>query len=136
MKKILIILLLSLTLVGCTNKNTKPIEITYKELLVKVENKETFPLLIGAKTCSACQLFEPKLEKVISKYNLKVYYIDIEKLGDDDNLDNIVRFTGTPTLAFIKDGEETSSYNRLENGNASSNEIIKIMTKNGYIEGE
>lgn len=135
MKKIFIVLILLLLVVGCSKKDYT--EITYNELIQKINNQETFVLFVGADTCSACQIIKPKLTKVIQKHNINdVYYIDIQDLGENESIDNIVRITGTPTLAFIKDGKEESIYNRIENGNASSKEIEDFFQKNGYIEGE
>lgn len=132
MKKILVVILLLLLVTGCGKKAYIPIN--YDELMKKVDSKENFVLLVGSDTCGACQTLKPKLNKVIAKYNLDVYYYDIQKNQQDIN--NIVRFEGTPTLAFIKNGKEESPYNRIEDGNATSKELIEIFKKNKYIEGE
>lgn len=135
MKRITAIFILLVFLTGCTSKNNSYIEISFDDFKTKIENKESFPLLVGAKTCTACQLYKPTLEKVIKKYNLQIYYIDIETLKENESLDSYIVITGTPTLAFFTKGEEESIYNRI-NGNASSTETIKILQKKEYIKGD
>lgn len=135
MKKILTAILVLLLVVGCSKKTYTQID--YAKLMEKINNEESFVLFIGADTCTACQTLKPKLNKVIERYNIDdVYYVDIQQFKENESIDNIVRITGTPTIAFIENGKEKSAYNRIEDGNASSKEIISIFEKNNYIEGE
>ena len=80
MKKFLLIIsivILSLT-TACGNKLTTYTEISYKEYLEKIENEDTFPLVIGSESCSACALFKGTMETIIKDYQKEVYYIDLE----------------------------------------------------------
>ena len=70
MKKFLLIIsivILSLT-TACGNKLTTYTEISYKEYLEKIENEDTFPLVIGSERCSACALFKGTMETIIKDY--------------------------------------------------------------------
>ncbi len=135
MKKLTVILLLIILMVGCSYK--KPyIEIKYDEFTNKLENKESFIFYIGSSTCSFCDRYDVALKKVVDKYEVEVYYIDtnLKKIGKDNykNLSNIINFSGTPHTVFIKDGEISSSYNSIE-GAVSSEKIIEAFKRNGYI---
>ena len=136
MKKIIVIILTCIFIVGCVNK--KPyIEIKYKEFANKIENKESFILYIGSTDCSFCERYEKTLKRVVNKYNVDVYYINVakEKISSEDktSLNNVVDFSGTPTTVFIKAGEVESRYNRID-GAVTSDKIIEAFVRNGYIE--
>lgn len=136
MKKIIVIILICIFIVGCVNK--KPyIEIKYKEFANKIENKESFILYIGSTDCSFCERYEKTLKRVVNKYNVDVYYINVakEKISSEDktSLNNVVDFSGTPTTVFIKAGEVESRYNRID-GAVTSDKIIEAFVRNGYIE--
>ncbi len=116
-----------------TNKKGNLISITYKEIQEKVNNKDSFILIVSQTTCSHCANFKPKVKTITKEYGIDVYYIDydIEKeqatFLKDFNLDG-----ATPTTLFIKDGKETSLLNRLE-GDVSSTKIINSFKKMGFI---
>ena len=99
-----------------------------------VANKESFPLVVGSSTCSACSLFRPTMESFISDYQIDVRYVDISKLSQDEanSFLSIVGITSTPTTVFYKDGEQTSVYFRLV-GNKSSDDVVKAYKRMGYI---
>lgn len=107
MKKILIVVLLLLTITGCTNNSYKePIKIKYDEYIEKINNKETFALLMWQTGCTHCEVFEPKLNKVIEKYKIKMYSIDLSELDDTEyaKIKNKTFISGTPTTVYFKDG--------------------------------
>lgn len=129
--RILIILCFS-CITGCSN-NIK--EINYNEVNSLIKNKETFILYIGSASCSNCVEFEPKFNSVIKEYNIKnAKYIDLDNFDDDEknNLNKIINISGTPTVVFIKNGEEESMTNRI-NGNVSKEKIISRLKANEYI---
>lgn len=136
MKKILILILVPLLLIcGCSKKTYT--EISYDDFKQKIDNKESFILFIGAESCAHCATYKPTLNSVINKYNVDVYYIDIDKLSSKESsyLNNAVPFTGTPTTVFIKNGKEESTYNRIV-GDMDFEYIVEKFKKNGYIEVE
>ena len=137
MKKFLVILFFSLIFItGCGNKRTTYNEISYSDYKMMVENKESFPLVIGSSTCSACSMFKPTMEVFISKYNIDVKYIDISKLSDEEykEFSVLVGFKSTPTTVFYKDGEQSSSYFRIV-GSAGLSSVVDAYKRMGYIGG-
>ena len=109
MKKIFIILLLVLGLTGCNSvaqKYTEPNLINYDEFMSKIDNKDTFTLLMWQTGCAHCEDFEPKLNNVIKKYNINMYSINMANLDDTQyaKMKNKTFISGTPTMVYIKDG--------------------------------
>lgn len=49
-----------------------------KEIYSKFENKETFVLYLGGKTCPHCRKFSPILREFNTLYGNKLNYYDIE----------------------------------------------------------
>ena len=135
MKKILGIFIVCLTLLlcGCSKDNNIK-EISYKEFKEKIDNKESFPVYIGKENCSYCISYKPTLEAVVKENNITLYYIDYSKLKDKELIEfsSILKIDGTPTVAFITDGEEETTLNRIE-GQASKEKTIRKFKSNGYI---
>lgn len=141
MKKILIIFIGIITLftVGCGRGSIE--EITFSDYQEMVENKETFILFIGSKTCSHCAEFKITLEDVIKDYDVHFKYIDISEFGENEKesfIENI-RFDGTPTTIFIEEGVDNScnlfscdDTKRIE-GASSYSEVVEILKNKGYI---
>lgn len=135
MKKFLVLILFMVIFIsGC--KRTTYDEISYNDFKKLVENKESFPLVIGSSTCSACSMFRPTMEAFIKKYNIDVKYIDISKLSEDDNKEfaTIIGFQSTPTTVFFVDGEQTSAHDRIV-GSEDLNGVIFAYKRMGYIGG-
>ncbi len=109
MKKLLFILIGLLCLTGCSNTKLK--DISYSGLDEKMTNKDTFVLYIGSADCTHCQSFKPVLEKVVKKYKLEVYYIDMSLVTNDQY--NAVKaktnMGGTPTLLLVKNGKSRTT---------------------------
>ncbi len=137
MKRILLCLSILLFLTGCTeSKPTKSyIEIGYSEYQKKLENKETFALYIGSATCKHCQDLKPTLEKVITDYDLEMYYIDLSKLeGAEYNaIWDTSNIGGTPTIVFITNGN-IKLFPRIE-GAVSESVLIDKLKVAEYIKG-
>ena len=58
--------------------------VSLNEVLEKLDNKETFALMLGFENCPWCQDAKPVFEKVLEQMNIKAYYIDTRNL---DNID-------------------------------------------------
>ena len=137
MKKVLCLIMIMFVFLisGCGNKKlTTYNEISYQEYVDLMENKETFPLVIGSATCSACSMFKGTMESFISKYQIDVKYIDISSLSEDDYnlLMSEINFQSTPTTVFIENGKQTSVYYRIV-GAESMSGVINAYKKQGYI---
>lgn len=110
--------------------------LTVDEVIEKINNKDSFVLCITQTTCTHCNSYKPKLEKVSENYDLEIFYIDIDKYEQEEinNFKKYISFDGsTPVTAFIKDGEETTASNRIF-GDTSYDKIVKKLKNNGFIE--
>lgn len=107
-------------------------EITYEQLVSKMDKKEKFVLYVKKDGCSACEEFNPKFLSILRKYNLKVYSLYTDKLDkkNENSFYELVDVTGTPTVLFIEDGKQTM--NKIE-GSRTEDYIIKKFTNAGYI---
>lgn len=117
------------------NKNNNLIKLDYKDIVNKIDNKESFVLCVSRTTCSHCQSYKPKLQKVANKYNIKIYYTDIDTYNKDELNDFNSRITfdgGTSVTLFIKNGEEKTTATRII-GDVSSEKIIDKLKKNDFI---
>ena len=121
-------------LIGCSNKLNDYTSISYYEFNAKKDNKESFALVIGSSTCSACAKYKITMTEFIEKYQIEVFYIDISKLSDEDyaSLKTEISFEGTPTTVFYESGKLTSYYNRLT-GAEGLDTVINIFRDNGYL---
>ena len=126
--------ILAIALTGCSSKSEGIKEISFAEFKEKMINKDTFALYIGNEGCSHCVSYLPTLKSVVNEYNITLYHLDNSKLSKDESssLKNYISITGTPTVAFITDGEEETTLNRIV-GEASKEETIKRFKTNGYI---
>lgn len=136
MKKLFILIVIgfSLCLTGCGNKLKTYDELDYKTLMNMFDEKKSFILFIGSTECQHCDLYKETLNEVISKYQVKISYIDISKLSAEENakLKVHVNYNGTPTTVFIENGAETSMYDRID-GNKPMNKVVEKLKKKGYI---
>ena len=109
-------------------------EIKYSEVMEKVDNKESFILLLSQTTCTHCMDFKPKLKNVANKYKITVYYLETDLLSEEE--ENILKehfsFRGTPQTLFVVDGEEKTAATRID-GDVSEDKIISKFKSNGYI---
>ena len=67
---------------GCFNKGKGYTEIGYDNLMKKINNKESFVLMIGSSSCTHCDEFKLTLEEINKKYPINIQYIDIYKIKD------------------------------------------------------
>lgn len=130
---IILITILTITIIYANKSNL--IELNYEEIIEKVNNKESFILCISASYCSHCQSYKPKLEKIANKYNIIIYYTDIDKLRKEEYEEFKIKFSfdgSTPTTIFFKEGEEKTTATRIE-GDTQIEKIINKLKQNGFI---
>lgn len=136
MKKIVIGLTLLMCIIGLTgcNKNSTYTQINYNELQSKLENKESFVFVIGQSGCSACAMYKETMEEVIKDKKVEIFYLGLDTLNDEEYSKIYSKYviTGTPTTLFIKDGVETSTYDRLK-GSADYSTVVENLKKHGFI---
>ena len=110
------------------------VEIKYNEVIKKIENKESFVLLLSQTTCSHCAEYKPKLTRVSKKYKVEVFYLETDLLNEEESteLKKHFSFSGTPTTVFVIDGDEKTAATRI-NGDVSEEKIISKLKSNGFI---
>lgn len=151
MKKILLVMISIMLITGCESKEssiydqyrvvsentdkvyTETIELTYEEYNQKIQNKDSFILLMWQDGCSHCQKFEPILNEVITEYNLEIYSMNISKITDEEyaKLQNKTFITGTPTTVTFKEGVTQSK--KLV-GSKEPQEVIDYLVRYNYLE--
>lgn len=133
---VLLVLIVIGIILSTSNNNSNLIELSYNEILEKVNNKEDFVLCVSASECSHCMSYKPKLKKVSNKYNIKIYYVDVDTLTKEDYSEFKDKFSfdgSTPVTIFFKEGEEKTTATRIE-GDVSTDRIISKLKKNGFID--
>ena len=133
---IFIIIVSSLLIINILNpKKGQLVAINYKEYKNKINKKDSFILVVSASTCSHCAEYKPKLIKIASKNNINIYYIDYDLESSKDQkefLDNNKLNGSTPITLFIKNGKQTSLFDRIE-GDVSQETAIEKFKKMGFI---
>ena len=127
MKKVLLVLLVMLSLVGCSKGTyTEPVEIKYDEFQSKIDNKESFVLFMWQTGCSHCEAFEPTLKEVIKEKDILIYSINLKNLTEEEyaKLENKTFIKGTPTMVYIEKGSVQSA--KLV-GNKSKEDLIDFL---------
>lgn len=131
----LLVAILIFTIIIIYGNKNNLIELNYNEVLEKIENKEDFVLCISATNCVHCQDYKPKLKKISKEYDIKIYYINRDKLNNKEYEEFKTKLSfdgGTPTTIFFKDGEEKTTATRIE-GNDKIEKVITKLKNNGFI---
>ena len=110
-------------------------EINITEFKEKIDNKESFLVVVTQEGCSHCKSYLPTLRNIANKYKLTFFEMDEKKWSDDDTkyFKSLANFDGgTPTTFFFENGEEKSTTNRLV-GNVPEYRVIEKLKALGYI---
>lgn len=110
------------------------IKVNTEELKQKLEQKETFILLVSKENCSYCKEYAPILNRVLKEYKLNAYEVDWKELRNDTDLSKTYSISGTPTTIFIHDGEENTTINRIV-GTTTYNKVKEKLKERGFIKG-
>ena len=136
MKKIITLITIVLCTIGLTgcNKYTTYTELNYEGLQNKLNNKDTFVIVFGSSTCSACATYKKTMETVIKDNDIEIFYLGLDKLTEDEYSKIYSKYViqSTPTTVFIKDGTETTTYDRIV-GAAGYSSVIENLKKHGYV---
>lgn len=119
-------------------KNTiedKIIELTFDELNKKINNKDTFILIVSQTGCSHCKTYKEIVNNIINKYDVDFYDINLTNLSDEETSEfiKIVNSSGTPTTVFMFDGVEKTTLNRIS-GSSSEEKVVAKLKKLGFLE--
>ena len=112
------------------------IQLDYKGVIKKVDNKDKFILVVSKSTCSHCATYKPKIEAIVKEYGTDVYYIDYDEETEDTQKEFLEKFNldgATPMTLFFEKGKEISVLNRIE-GDLSSEKVITTFKKMGFID--
>ena len=135
LKCLVLVFVCAILLCGCSSKDNHIVEISLDEFKEKMANKDTFALYVGNEGCTHCVSYLPTLESVLDEYDITIYHLDNSKLSDKEYAEfkTYVNVSGTPTVAFITDGEEETTLNRIV-GEQSKEDTIERFKTNGYID--
>ena len=124
------------------NKIKRRMREAYKEILNENINIKWISLIFSAKKdCINADYQTIKkqllyiLEKASNKYDITIYYTDIDDFTDIEYEEFKSKFSfdgGTPITIFFKEGKEKTTATRIE-GNISYEKIIDKLKKNGFI---
>ena len=133
---IIIFLIIAFAIYNYFFKNNNFINLSYTDILSKIDDKDNFILCNTATDCSHCEEFKPKLKKISNNYDIKIYYTNIDDFSDEQYSEFKTKFGfdgSTPTTILFKNGEEKTSATRII-GNVSMEKVINKLKKNGFIE--
>ncbi len=117
------------------NTNNYLVELNKNALQEKIDNKDSFILVVSREGCPHCAEYLPVLRKVLENNKVTAYLVDIAKFSKEDRtyLNSIANVSGTPTTLFIEKGEEKSVVNRIV-GSTDRRSIESRLKATGYIE--
>lgn len=109
-------------------------KLSYAEYQEKIDNNDSFIVIIERTSCSHCQTFMPVAEEFADNEKLPMYYIDTDEMEEDewsklessntffkDNADN----WGTPTTLVLAGKECVDSVV----GESDSDSLLKLYEK-------
>lgn len=110
-------------------------EIKYADVIEKINNKESFVLVLSQTYCEHCASYKPKVKKVANNEKIMIYYLEVDLLNDKERNEfkNYINYSSTPLTIFIVSGEEKTAATRIV-GDASEEKILKKLKSNGYID--
>ena len=88
-------------------------KLNMKEIYSKFENKETFVLYLGRKTCPHCRKFSPILREFNILYGNKLNYYDIESPDLDKDAKVFLlklQIPGVPAVLYVKEGKVVNGW--------------------------
>jgi len=107
-------------------------ELNVKDVVEKINDKDSFMLYIKQTDCSHCKEFTPNFISVLSKNKLKAYTLNLSDLTEEDKTlyEEHINVTGTPTVLFYTEGNENLI--RIE-GAQNKNKITSKLEATGFI---
>lgn len=140
MKKVYLLLIIVLFLVGCIQKTDyeSTVEnfesITPNEILKKDKNKETFFLYIGKSSCPYCKTFAPKLKVASENNNLDIFYLDVSDESQESLRTVLQKYKVkyVPLLMYFENNNSRSYFEEIEEDEIEISDIEKYLN-NPYI---
>ena len=131
-RKIIIVLTIILLTCACSGSSLKKINL--KKLTNMLDKKETFVLYLTDESNDG-NVLKKTLLKVSNDNNITTYYLNTEKINDDEKKDlkNILTFDETNIIVFIKKGTEQTTLSRIDDIYISKNNLKDELKIQGYI---
>ena len=132
MKKIFLLVIVLLLSTACSSNYLKSINL--KKLNTMLDNEETFVLYLTNELDEGMTLKNTLLE--VSRENeIKTYFLNTEKLSDDESKELKEKFTFDESniILFIKDGVETTVLSRIDNTFISNDKLEEELKLQGYL---
>lgn len=104
------------------------VPVSVNDVIMKIENNDTFALYIGRATCQWCRKLVPVLSKVVEDENLELFYLDSEDTQSNPQLAhfrNIYQIETVPAIIlFDQEGHRLLDLNIVE---TSSDDLKKQL---------
>jgi thiol-disulfide isomerase/thioredoxin len=132
MKKLLIVLVVALALIGCTSDSFKATPAA--QVSEKLVNMESTIVVFGQSTCSACIEYKAVLREVLKNYpQVPIHYVESDK-DNSSNVSNLVQTylpdaNVTPITYFFVNGTLV----RQEIGYFRYSQLKAFLIETGYI---
>lgn len=126
----------SLTYDELLNNNEFIQEVTFNQFKTIISGYTFSIVYIGSPSCIHCYNFLKTLEKVLPKYKLKIWYLDVDKISDeerDEMIDYIEYFEegiATPSTLAISNDQVIS----ILEGEVKEDELVSFLKKYKYID--
>ena len=142
MKKIIVLLLISLLLVGCNSKikledkyygKSKYIDLDYSKVDDLIESKENFVIFIYQPMCTMSSGFEELLDEYMDIRKISIYKMSFSDMKKT-SLKDTVRFY--PSFIIFKDGEVVDFLDADSDEDTNNYKILKAFKElfEGYVE--
>ena len=107
--------------------------VTYETLKEKVDNKESFVVLVVQNGCSHCENFMPVFDEFANDNNISYVKLNLTNLTttDKQELNSNYPVSGTPTILFFKKGKLQEEY--TISGEVPKNNLKALFKQAGYI---
>lgn len=131
-KNILAIIFILLVTTACSSSHLKDLDL--KKLNTKLDNKESFILYLTDETEEG-KVLKDTLEKVSGENDITSFYLNTEKLSDDEkkSLSDIFTYQDTNFILFIKNGDEKTVLSRIEDLFIRDEKLEEVLKNQGFI---
>lgn len=128
-----VVALVVLGIVGYSIFSKTDSEKVYNEFLDKFNGSENSLIYIGRPTCGYCNLLNPSMEDMKSRYNFDYVYVNTDDMSSK-YLDKILEklgltSVGTPYLAIVSNGKVVDT----QNGYADYDQVFDLLQRNNII---
>ncbi len=104
-----IVLLIVIAVIFSVDNSKYVHEVSLNEVTDKIDSKKDFILYIKQTDCEHCKAFTPNFISVLSENDIEAYSLNISNLSDEDQekYNELFDVSGTPTVLFFTDGEQS-----------------------------